>query len=389
MSITNKSLAVKYRPRKLKDLVGQEHVVSKLRGMFKSKELPGAILLSGPTGTGKTTVSQLIARYLFCATTDACGKCPNCLVPVDRHPDYEQMNASDTRGIDDIRMLIRRAQNKPRQAPMRIVLLDECHQLTPQAAEALLLPLENPPEQTLYILSTTNPENLKQTIRNRCLTLPLNLVPREVVGERLKYIAGKEDIKVSKKLVERITDLSGGYMRDAISLLESVQKVLADNKKADDETILRIVNQDAQESGAEGMDELVMKLLIALYALNLKGLCTFATDLSGNWVDVISQCIRLTQFLVDSSLHTKHRNVWWTPLNKRFSTAVKSHSKLKELGFDAQKKLPQLISLLQVLTDLRKTLISGGVAGVERSVITSALGGWITIHKQQMRKAKE
>ena len=124
------SLAVKYRPKVLEDLVGQPHLVSQLRGMFKAGKIPSAILLAGESGTGKTTTARMIARYLNCnnpdpATHAPCGECISCKYG-DGHPDFLEMNMADARGIDDIRGLIASSKNMPVMGENRIFLLDEC-----------------------------------------------------------------------------------------------------------------------------------------------------------------------------------------------------------------------------------------------------------------------
>ena len=122
---TSKSLAVKYRPLKFQDVVGQPDVVAKIKGMLKSHNLP-SLLLTGGTGRGKTTLARIIARYLNCKDMTACGKCENCQMEGDTHPDYEEINCADETGIEFARNVIRRARNMPRIGRMRIFVLDEC-----------------------------------------------------------------------------------------------------------------------------------------------------------------------------------------------------------------------------------------------------------------------
>ncbi len=382
-TVDNRSLAVRWRPKDIDDLVGQTEIINKFRGMLKTKKIPGAILLVGPTGCGKTTVSQMIARYVNCETMNACGKCQNCLMPIESHPDYEQVNASEKRGIDDVRAIIQRSKNRPRLGNLRILHLDEVHQLTPQAAEALLVPLEKPPEQTLYILSTTDPQMLKQTMRNRCVPMNIQLVPTADVIKRIKFIAGKENIKIGDSVIEHLANLSQGYMRDSVQLLEAVQMQLANNSKLSDDELKVILSNNAQAGGQEGLDDLAIKVLTACYGLNRVGVAKYMLDLRTDWVPFLSKCIWLNQYIVDAELTKNmryHPNVWHNPLNKRFASVIKNSVE----GFDPGKGkvIEMLASLQRTLIDLRQKCISGGIASVERMMITSHLIGWVVDSKK-------
>lgn len=327
-----------------------------------------------------TTVSQMIARYLNCDTLSACGECQNCTIPVEAHPDYEQVNASEKRGIDDVRAIIQRSKNKPRIGNFRILHLDEAHQLTPQAAEALLVPLEKPPESTLYIISTTNPEQLKQTMRNRCVPMTIQLVPLDQVQKRLKVIAKKEKLAVSDDVIQHMADLGQGFMRDSILLLEAAQQHLANEPGMKDDALKAILSNAAQSGGQEGLDDLAIKVLTACYAFKLKAAVKYMIDLRTDWIPFLSKCIWLNQYIIDNALiKGYHPNVWHNPLNKRFASVVGKNVE----GFDASNSntIDALMGLQRVLCDLRRLVISGGVASTERMVITSTLAGWISSSK--------
>jgi DNA polymerase III subunit gamma/tau len=372
---------VRYRPKRLKDLVGQEAATGKLQGMLKKKQLPGSLLITGSTGCGKTTLSQMIARYVNCETMEACGKCQSCKLKIDTHPDYEQINCAEKGGVDDIRGLIARSRNRPRMGNVRIFHLDECHKLSAAAAEALLVPLETPAEQTLFILSTTDPQQLKQTIKNRCTSINLQLVPAATVKGRLTTICEKEGLKIPDLVLDRIVELGAGYMRDSVKLLESCQIMLSNDPKMKAEALIDVVNQDAMEGQDKGLEDIVINTLVACLALNLKGTAKFLTDLKADSVGFTQKACWTLKFLIDQTLHGKHPNVWWTPLNQRFKKAVEASVK----GWDAGRNILTMTSLLHCLVNLRQQLVSGGVGSIEAATVQATLCKWVIDNK----KAKE
>lgn len=382
VELNNKSLAVKYRPKRFKDLVGQEQALEKLQGMLKKKKIPSAVLVFGPTGTGKTTISQMIARYVNCETLDACGKCTSCKIKIANHPDYEQVNVPATGGKDDMRALVARVKNRPRFGNVRIAHLDEVHEITPAGEQVLLVPIEEPPEQSMFILSTTDPQKLKATIKNRCVVINLQLVPADKVKERLTYIADKEGIKVPKEVMDKIVELGAGYMRESIRLLEAVQTVLDNDPKAKPERMLEVLKLDAQEGLDPGLDDMVIKTLVACLCLSAKGVFKFLTDLRADSVGFTQKSAWVLKFLIDQSLHGKHPNVWWTPLNTRAKKAIEAK------GFKPEENIELCASLLHTLVDLRRQLVSGGLSTIEVATVQATLTKWVVDNKKK-KKATE
>ena len=240
------SLAVKYRPRSLSDLIGQDHIAAQITGMFNKKRMPAAIMLHGATGLGKTTVARMIASMVNCrdldsATLKPCGKCASCSMP--DHPDVLELNAADTRGIDDVRTLIQQSKNMPTVGKKRVFILDEAHQLTPQASQTLLKPIEEPPANTLWIICTMSPDKMLPAIAKRCLSLPVRPVAPELITKKLYRIAKREgtdfkEVDDGIKILKTIADFSNGGVRESIQLLESILLAEASGEAIDTETVL-------------------------------------------------------------------------------------------------------------------------------------------------------
>jgi DNA polymerase III subunit gamma/tau len=234
------SLAVTYRPNTTKDLVGQPRVRADVNGMLRRKKFPHTIMLSGPSGTGKTTTARMLARYLNCETYSACGKCPSCRMG-NGHVDVTEINGADARGIEQTRSLIRSSRNRPR-FNFRIIIIDECHQLTGPAMEALLKPTEEPPPHTIWMLCTTEPYLLPATLLGRCYNLIFKRIEPEDIVKRLVTITRREKIdprKIGKKSYQKIADLSYGQMRDAITLLDGLLNAAYNGKSVSPELVVK------------------------------------------------------------------------------------------------------------------------------------------------------
>lgn len=322
-----KSLATKYRPLTLDYVIGQDDVVDKIKGAIKTKRLPSTFLLTGGTGRGKTTVSRLIARYINCDTFNACGKCENCKAE-ENHPDFEDLNMASSRGIDDVKEVIRRARNAPRLGRFRIILLDEAHQMTPQAAQCLLKPLEEPPPKTLWIIATTDPEKLPKTVLGRCMVLNMKAVPQKAVAERLAYIAKKEGFKFKEKVYLKIAEATGGHVRNAIQLLDNLHTANTGAKGGlKTSALVKMIERDAGESSEAGVEEMAVRLLVACYGLNVRSIWRFMLDFQSDGVSIVNKMMWLNEYIVANSVlkGERHPKVWHSPLNLRLKdTLVKS-----------------------------------------------------------------
>lgn len=262
-----KSMAVEYRPRVIEDVIGQAGPKKELATIFKKGTPPAAILITGDTGLGKTTLSRIIARTLNCKTLDGCGKCASCKlfdINPDNHPDYKEINAAEQRGIDDVRQLIELSSYRPR-FNTRVIVMDECHQITGAAMEALLKSLEEPTDSTLWVLATTNPEKLKATIIDRCLHLRLTPAPVKELASRLHKIAKGAGAKLPESVTEKLANLSGGYVRRSIAALEKLLLSIGSTKDMNEKKLKKAVEEAFDATEETDIMVNAMQILALLY----------------------------------------------------------------------------------------------------------------------------
>ena len=224
--MTNKILALKYRPQDFKDLIGQEVIAQTISNAIKLGKTPNAYLLTGIRGVGKTTTARLIAKALNCKKNFSEGeKCTdeNCHckdIVNSNHIDVLEMDAASKTGIDDVRELIENSKYSPTSAKYKIFIIDEVHMLSKQAFNGLLKTLEEPPPRLKFILATTEVRKIPITILSRCQRFDLKRVSVNLLCSHLKNISMKEKGKISEEAIKLIARTSEGSVRDAISLLD-------------------------------------------------------------------------------------------------------------------------------------------------------------------------
>lgn len=217
-------LARKYRPNLFADLIGQDSISSTLSLALDSKRLSHAYLFSGLRGSGKTSTARIFAKALICdlgETSTPCNECPNCnMANENRHMDIIEMDAASNRGIDDIKELIEHSKYRPSSARYKIFIIDEVHMLTPQAFNALLKTLEEPPAFVKFILATTDPLKLPATILSRTQHFRFKKIPHKLVVNHLEYILNLEGIEYENDAIEIIARSGAGSLRDSLTLLD-------------------------------------------------------------------------------------------------------------------------------------------------------------------------
>jgi DNA polymerase-3 subunit gamma/tau len=213
----------RYRPQRFDELRGQDHVARALKNAVANDRVGHAYLFSGPRGTGKTTTARILAKVLNCEATvdgEPCCACPSCLaVQSGSSFDVIELDAASNRSIEDIREIIATAAlGSPGRH--KVYILDEVHQLTAPAAAALLKTLEEPPSHVVFVLATTDPEKVPETIRSRTQHLQFHLLPVDDLEKHVKWVAADAGIDIDERGLESVLRRGGGSARDTLSALE-------------------------------------------------------------------------------------------------------------------------------------------------------------------------
>ncbi len=219
-----KVIARKYRPQTFREIVGQQHVTKTIANAINSNRVAHAYIFSGVRGVGKTTTARILAKALNCekgTTADPDGTCASCVeISEGRSLDVLEIDAASNRGIDQIRELREMVRYAPASSRYKVVILDEAHQLTDEASNALLKTLEEPPERVVFILATTRPEDLVETIKSRAQLFQFRALSFKEIAEEIERITSEEKIKIEPGAVAVLARAAEGSVRDGLSLLE-------------------------------------------------------------------------------------------------------------------------------------------------------------------------
>ena len=269
-------LARKYRPQKFSEVIGQEHVTRTLKNVLTQGRIAHGYIFSGHRGIGKTTVARILAMALNCRSAEKpvpepCGVCESCVeIRAGNSVDVIEIDAATNRGIDEIRELREAARYRPARDRYKIYILDEAHQITDAAFNALLKTLEEPPGHVVFMLATTQPEDIPQTIRSRCQHFSFHAVGFEETLNQLRDIAAQEKIATDEDALGLLAEAGDGSMRDALSIMDQAiastdGRLTADSVRqlvgAAPSGVLEEVMQAVAKSASDEVLRLVDKLL--------------------------------------------------------------------------------------------------------------------------------
>ena len=242
-------LARKYRPQTFDEVMGQEAIVETLRNALATGRVAHGFIFSGHRGIGKTTIARILAKAMNCRrangpTAMPCGECEACREIADGNSvDVLEIDAASNRGIDEIRQLRDNARYRPARDRTKFFILDEAHQLTDDAFNALLKTLEEPPEWVMFVLATTEPEALPATIRSRCQHYAFRALSYTATLQRLRQICEAEGIAAEPQALELAAEAGEGSLRDALSLLDQV--IAHDGERLQAETVRQLLGRVA------------------------------------------------------------------------------------------------------------------------------------------------
>jgi DNA polymerase III subunit gamma/tau len=265
-------LARKYRPQKFSEVIGQEHVTRTLKNAIEQGRTAHGYIFSGHRGIGKTTVARILAMALNCRSSDKpvmepCGICESCTeIRAGNSVDVIEIDAATNRGIDEIRELREAARYRPARDRFKIYILDEAHQITDAAFNALLKTLEEPPSHVVFMLATTQPEDIPQTIRSRCQHFSFRAVRFEEILGQLKDLVGREKLEADEDALALLAEAGDGSIRDALSILD--QAIASCDGRLTAEAVRQLagtapstVLEDVMQAVARSSSEEVLRLV--------------------------------------------------------------------------------------------------------------------------------
>ena len=332
----------KYRPNNLDELVGQKFISITLKQALLTKKIAPAYLFNGPRGTGKTSSARIFAKSLNCQAFDQptitpCCKCDLCRQITDGSAlDIIEIDAASNTGVENIREIIERARFAPTQARWKVYVIDECHMLSTAASNALLKTIEEPPSRVVFILATTNPERVLNTIKSRCQKFDFRRISPSDIFQHLSEIAEKESIKYEVQALKMIAKRSNGGMRDAQSLLEQL------NLLPEGITINNIQNLLGEVSESELTN--LIKSLVENNPESLIDTCNKLYDAGNEPLQIIIGLLNITRDLLLHTANNKYSDLYYTSdefrdeldkisktINK--STIINWHNNLRNIEY--------------------------------------------------------
>ena len=315
-------LALKYRPKFFNEVTGQDLVIETLSNSITLNKLHNAYLFSGTRGMGKTTIARLLAKSLLCKegiTAEPCGKCSTCLeIDAGNHLDLIEIDAASRTKVEDTRTLMDNVQYSPSSSRYKVYLIDEVHMLSTKSFNALLKTIEEPPEHVKFLMATTEPEKLPETVLSRCLHFKLVPATNNIIIEHLKNILKSENIEHDIESLESISNTANSSIRDSLSILEQcisfcngkleyskvklllgeidfklIQNIVIHVSEKDAESLINNIEKIKEDSDFEKITDVIINIFYKITLLKIKPDSINADDVNYDFYKSISQNIEL------------------------------------------------------------------------------------------------
>lgn len=288
-----------YRPNTFDKVVGQDHIVRTLLNIIKMNKISHGYLFCGPRGTGKTSIARVFANTINCThTKEAEAICNHCLENANKSLDIIEIDAASNNGVNDIRTIREQINFAPTNHPYKIYIIDEIHMLSKGAFNALLMTLEEPPKHAIFILATTNPDKIPDTVLSRVQRYNFKRITKNVLKSQLEYIFKTEDIKFDQDSLELIATLANGSLRDALSIADQINAYANSNITKND--LMDIFGLVSIESQVELINYLVNK--------NVGQALQYFDALVSAGVDLSKLVVSLINLLKDFLIYKKTAN---------------------------------------------------------------------------------